>query len=299
MIFLGREVYVPAHQKRQDLAVTLIVGLGLCATLSGREPRLKDVVSRLEKYLTTYERELATLVAEEHYDQSMQLADGSAATRRTVTSDFGFLRLPGRPEWLGLRDTFAVDGHAVPDHQRGRLDRLLTEGSNPQDLARRIVDENARYNLGGVARTINVPMLALDLLGRRNRGRLSFQKRGEDHLDGRTVWAITFDERQRPTLVKTPDGGNRPVRGSVLVDPSDGSVLQTELEFDDGRGGASPAATITVVYRWEATLGLLVPYEMREVYRPEANGRTLEAIDAVAHYTNFRQFHTSVRIVPR
>jgi hypothetical protein len=99
--------------------------------------------------------------------------------------------------------------------------------------------------------------------------------------------------------VKTPDGRDRPVRGSALIDPGDGSVLQTELEFDDGRGGASPATTITVLYRREATLGLLVPYEMREVYRLGTNAGTLEEIDAVARYTNFRQFHTSVRIVPR
>ena len=282
------------------LAINLIIGLCLSATVSGREPRLKDVLSRLERYLTTYEGELATLVAEEHYEQSIQPADGGpSTTRRTLTSEFGFLRLPGRPEWLGLRDTFAVDGQPVPDHQGGRLDRVLTEGSNPQDLARRIVAENARYNLGGVARTINVPMLALDLLGRRNRGRLSFQKRGEEQLDGRTVWAVTFDERQRPTLVKTPDGRDRPVRGSALIDPADGSVLQTELAFDGGRGGASPATTITVLYRREATLGLWVPYEMREMYRLGTNAGPLEEIDAVARYSNFRQFHTSARIVPR
>ena len=282
------------------LGVNLIIGLCLSATVSGREPRLKDVLSRLIHYLTTYESELATLVAEERYEQSMQPADGGpSAMRRTLTSEFGFLRLPGRPEWLGLRDTFEIDGQPVPDHQRGRLDRLLTDGSSPQNLARRIVDENARYNLGGVARTINVPMLALDLLGQRNRGRLSFQKRGEEQLDGRTVWAVRFDERQRPTLVKTPDGGDRPVRGSALIDPADGAVRQTDLEFDDGRGGAAPATTITVRYRRESTLGLLVPYEMREVYRSRTNAGTLEEIDAVARYSNFRQFHTSARIVPR
>lgn len=282
------------------LAVSLIGGLCLSATISGREPRLKDVLSRLTQYLTAYERELATLVAEEHYEQSIRPPDGGpSATRRTITSEFGFLRLPGRPEWLGLRDTFAVDGQPVPDHQRGRLDRVLTEGSNPQDLARRIVDENARYNLGGVTRTINVPMLALDFLGQRNRGRLSLQKRGEEQFDGRTVWAVSFNERQRPTLVKTPDGRDRPVRGSALIDPADGSVLQTEIEFDDGRGSSSPATTITVFYRPEATLGLLVPYEMRELYRLGMNALTPGEINAVARYTNFRQFHTSARVVPR
>jgi hypothetical protein len=38
---------------------------------------------------------------------------------------------------------------------------------------------------------------------------------------------------------------------------------------------------------------------MREVYRLGTNAGTLEEIDAVARYTNFRQFHTSARIVPR
>jgi hypothetical protein len=60
------------------LAINLIIGLCLSATVSGREPRLKDVLSRLHKYLTTYESELATLVAEEHYEQSIQQADGGA-----------------------------------------------------------------------------------------------------------------------------------------------------------------------------------------------------------------------------
>ena len=64
------------------LAANLIIGLCLSATVSGREPRLKDVLSRLEHYLTTYESELATLVAEEHYEQSIQPAGGGPSVLR-------------------------------------------------------------------------------------------------------------------------------------------------------------------------------------------------------------------------
>jgi len=256
-------------------------------------------MSRLDTYLDAYEADLMTLVAEERYEQWVQPGkEGAATSRRTLTSDFGFLRLPGRPEWLGLRDTFAVDGEPIPDRQ-GRLDGLLSDTSSDiPTLARRIVEENARYNLGAVVRTINVPMLALDLLGRRNRDRFSFAKRREDHLDERRVWVVAFNERARPTLVKTPDGGNRPAHGSAWIDPSDGTVLRTEVEFD-GRADGSPATRISVLYRREIALELLVPYEMNEVYRMETGGQARDEIHAVARYSNFRRFSTSARVVPR
>jgi hypothetical protein len=267
--------------------------------VANREPRLKDVLSRLDTYLDAYEPELTALIAEERYEQWIEPGKDAAATsRRTLTSDFGFLRLPGRPEWLGLRDTFAVDGEPIPDRQ-GRLERLLSDrSSDVATLARRIVDENARYNLGAVARTINVPMLALDVLGRRNRDRFSFRKRGENQLEGRTAWIVEFSERDRPTLVKTPHGGSRPARGTAWIDPSDGAILRTEVQFDDG-GGDSPAADISVLYRREHALDLLVPHEMTEVYRMETGENAGTEIHAVARYTNFRRFRTSVRIVPR
>jgi hypothetical protein len=169
--------------------------------------------------------------------------------------------------------------------------------ANTEDLAQRIVDENARYNLGVVERTINVPMVALDFLSRRNRWRLSFRKRDEEQLHGRTVWAVTFSERERPTLVKTPQGRDRPARGILWIDPEDGSVLRTDLEFDAKKGGDAPSSTITVLYRREETLGLLVPYEMREAYRKQTGAP--EDIGALARYTNFRQFQTTARIIPR
>jgi hypothetical protein len=286
---------------RAALVLVLSVLIGLCFSTAaiGREPRLKDVLSRLEAYLATYETDLATLVAEEQYEQWVPPKNGEPSTpHRTITSEFGFLRLPGRSEWLGLRDTYAVDGQPVPDHQRGRLDRVLSDGrSNSDDLARRIVEENARYNLGVIERTINVPMLALDVLGRRNQWRLSLRKKREEQLDGRAAWVVTFSERERPTLVKTPQGRDRPVRGTVWIDPTGGSVLRTDLQFDGAKASDSPATTITVRYQRETTLGLLVPIEMRELYRMESAAGPDE-IDAVARYTNFRQFRTTARILP-
>src|SRR5215467_12355104 len=120
------------------LALSVLVSLCLSTAVIGREPSLKDVVSRLETYLAAYENNLATLVAEEQYEQWVEPKKGEPPTpHRTITSEFGFLRLPGRFEWLGLRDTYAIDGQPIPDHQRSRLDRVLSDGrSNSDDLAR-------------------------------------------------------------------------------------------------------------------------------------------------------------------
>ena len=264
---------------------------------AGLQPRLEDVLARLETYVTAYEARLANLVAEEHYEQWTQTGPGEPpTTRRTLTSDFGFLRLPGRPEWLGLRDTFAVDGQPVPDRE-GRLDRLLADAQHRGNPARRIVEENARYNLGLVARTVNVPMLALDLLGPRHRWRLSFRKQREDDFVGRHVWVVAFEERERPTVVKTPQGRDRPARGTVWVDPVDGAVLRTEVAFEASGADDSPAATVTVLYRREDTLGLLVPAEMREIYRTKTSQGASTEIHAVARYSKFREFRASARIV--
>src|SRR5262249_24059199 len=121
-------------QTIRTAAFILVVSVCELTVLAAREPRLQDFLSRLETYLTAYEVELTTLVAEEHYEQWVQQPgnDGTAASRRTLTSDFGFLRLPGTAEWLGLRDTFVVDGEPIPDRQ-GRLERLLSAKSS--DLA--------------------------------------------------------------------------------------------------------------------------------------------------------------------
>jgi hypothetical protein len=244
----------------------VVIACVYCRPVAALQLRLDEVLARLETYLIAYEARLASLVAEEHYEQWSATHRGQPPTsRRTLTSDFGFLRLPGRLEWLGLRDTFAVDGQPIPDRE-GRLERLLAGGSgSPEDLARRIVEENIRYNLGVVTRTVNVPMLALDLLGRRHRRRLSFRKDGEDRVAGRLAWVVRFDERERPTVVKTPRGHDRPVRGAVWVDPA---------------------------------LDLLVPSEMRESYRTGAGRGGPVELGAVARYSNFREFRSSVRIVP-
>lgn len=265
--------------------IALLLGSLGFGTAAAQSPSQDEVLDRLGAYLLVYEEQLATLVAEERYEQS------SGDRRRTLTSEFGFLRLPGRREWLGLRDTFLVDGQPVRPRD-ARLERLLADGSPEtiEQLRQGIVDQNTRYNLGDVARTINVPMLALDLLHPRHRWRFRFRHRGEAHVNGRELWLIEFEERERPTVVRTPQGENRPAEGVAWVAPLTGAVVRTELRL-----GGGPRASFVVRYEHDAGVGLLVPVEMHERY--EADERDPATIHALATYSNFRRFQSSGRIV--
>ena len=208
---------------------------------------------------------------------------------RVLQSEFVFTRLPDGAPWTGFRDTFLVDGRPVRDRD-ARLQQLLSDGADDAlERAARIVEENARYNLGNwlAYRTINAPTLTLDFLDPRHRAQVSFRKRSEETIDGRQSWKIDFVERP-PFMIRTPAGRGQKTQGSVWVDPFTGAIARTFLNvvISDDR-----EAKITVEYQYEPKLGFAVPHEMRESYRPGLEGR--------ARYSGFRRFETSASILEK
>jgi hypothetical protein len=268
--------------------VAISVGSGQASR--AQPPTLNDLVDRLGKYLDDYVQSLSLLVAEERYEQQI-VARGRAESKRVLTSDYGMLRLPAAPVWSGFRDTFLVDGQPVRGRE-ARLEHLLLDGSDEAvEQARRIAEENAEYNLGSdlIYRTINVPMLTLDLLSLPNRERLTFRKRGREIVGQREVWKIDFVERAPSLLVRTPAGPDQITRGSAWLDPAAGTIVKTYLNVV-----ISPTsqAKITVDYQIDPKLGFFVPMTMHESYE-----RFSSRIVTTATYTNYRQFSTSARLV--
>ena len=66
----------------------------------------------------------------------------------------------------------------------------------------------------------------------------------------------------RNTIITPPDGDDLPAHGRFWINPSNGSVLISELIVD----GGGVIATVTVSYQSEPLMGFLVPVEMRESY---------------------------------
>jgi hypothetical protein len=279
--------------RRNPVSSFVATAVLIVATFSADAQSLKlsDVVARLDRYLESYETTLAAVVAEERYWQALEFAATPARGRqsRTLISDYALARSPGGHAWTGFRDTYEVDGVQVRDRQ-DRLVALMAEGSvSSARQALQISRANARHNLGEevVARTINVPTVALDFIHPRNRSRLAIEKRGEETLNGVRVWTLAFREQERPTLLRTPDGRDRRARGELRVDPDTGEVLRTDLTWD-----GSPGGFIVVHYRRDDRIGALVPDTMLEEYR---GARGL--VTGKATYTNYRRFETAARVV--
>jgi hypothetical protein len=276
---------------RAILALAIVaISVGSGQASRPQPPTLNDLVDRLGEYLDDYVQSLSLLVAEERYEQQI-LVRGRAESKRVLTSDYGMLRLPAAPVWSGFRDTFLVDGQPVRGRE-ARLEHLLLDGSDEAvEQARRIAEENAEYNLGSdlIYRTINVPMLTLDLLSLPNRDRLTFRKRGHEIVDQREVWKIDFVERAPSLLIRTPAGPDQITRGSAWLDPAAGTVVKTYLNVVIT---PTSQAKITVDYQIDPKLGFFVPVTMRESYE-----RFSSRIVTTATYTNYRQFSTSGRLV--
>ena len=135
-----------------------------------------------------------------------------------------------------------------------------------------------------------MPTLPLEFLLPDRQPRFRFKNAGPATLRGAPAIRVTFAERDRPTIVRSPDGRNAPSSGTFWLDPETGAVLRTELRVSPSFG--SPVdAIILVSYTRNERLGMLVPDDMNEMYITRR-----DRIEGHAVYTNYRRFETEARI---
>jgi len=184
---------------------------------------------------------------------------------------------------MAFRDVYDVDGRPVRD-RRERLEKLFLAGA-PGALtqASQIRDESARYNLGGIRRTANIPTMALEFLLPGAIDRCNFTRRGEENVQGVRVWRIDFEEWGSPTVIRTGFDNSRdyPAGGSLWVEPLTGRIVKTRVRGSNGEVGMES----TVLFERNDALGIWTPAEMKEVY--EQRG---VKIGGDAKYLNFRRF---------
>jgi hypothetical protein len=266
--------------------VKWLAALAVVTVLEGaQQPRLEEVVARVDRYLSEYGARLENVVLEETYRQRA-LGGGGLRLIRILHSDYALTFVRGREEWIGYRDTFEVDGQPVRNRD-DRLTRLLASGAVSQ--ARRINDQNARYNLASerFPRTVNKPTLPLELLQPRYRNRFTARRTGSEPFGDRLGWVLEFRERRRPTIVGTPDGKDLVSQVELLVDPLNGEIHRTTISWGGVKG------SIVVQYGLVDGLSVLVPLSMRERFTIAPG----DDFDSDAAYTNYRTFQTSGRLI--
>ncbi len=284
---------------------------------AGFAPTLQQVLARAAAYVQEFERQLSALAGEEIYVQEVRgfnKADCPSGTfagtyqstmncssnlliamRTELRSNLLLIR-NGRSGYVQYRDVFEVDGRTVRDRAE-RFSRLFADPSASADeQKRRMLEDNARFNIGDIVRTSNIPLLALEFLSSENQWRFSFKRTRNATVQvgnpGETppgtfrlstdVWVLEYEEREPRTIIRTVSGRDVKSRGRLWVEAETGRVMMTELMTRDH----DIQSATTVSFKSEPVLGLLVPVEMRERYR----GRKGSIIDAIATYGKFQPF---------
>ena len=264
------------------------------------EPELKTVLRRAASYAADYHQRFTVLVAEERYVQ--RVAPARPATpddpsplpprqERVLKSDFILLHdFAGANSWVGVREVLEADGQPVTT-DRERLRAILEDTTQPLVARiRALADQQAKYNLGDLYRTINIPTLPLEFLLPDRQPRFRFKHRGSTTVADRPVWIVSYEERDRPTIIRTPEGRDITSSGSFWIDPATGAVLRSELRT--GQVPGRPLSTIILVsYTHNNRFDMLLPDDMNELY---VTGHT--RIEGHATYSNYRRWEAEVRI---
>jgi hypothetical protein len=275
----------------------LIVGAMLLAVngAHAQSPSLNVLLDRLGAYLLDYESKAVELVADEQYEQWVRRRrgySGGTVQRRKLESTYFMIRLPNGWAWYGFRDVTSVDGRVVPAATRSMTDVLSERTVDALEEALAMTRANAKYNIGDVYRTINVPLQALELLVPEHRNRFEFGDAGVEKVKGQMLAVIKFQERSVPTLISDGFGGDVLAHGRVWVDTASGAILRTELGFGGVVSVYMKENMIRVDYERDPRLQILVPREMEETY-----GFDVEVLHGRATYRNYRRFETGGRLV--
>jgi len=265
------------------MSAAVVVALSAALLHAQGEPTLDEVLARVHAYLAEYAKQLPAMIATERYQQ--RIGSGMRRNQRLLVSDYGLIQVQGDSEWLGFREVLAVDGKPVTDSARRLAELLARPSAHALQQARRIAEESARYNIGPIVRTINDPAVVLELLDKRHRDRMRFSRNDETAaIGGMRAWIVRYQEVGGPTIIRTRDLKDLPVRGRVWVDPAIGRILRADAAVDLGFG---VTGTLDVSFEYDERLGFAVPSKMTERY----TNRNLVAVSSgEATYSNYRRF---------
>jgi hypothetical protein len=278
-------------------AMTLVGSAGV-----PQQPPISEraVVAAAAGYVASYQQQLTSILADETYNQEIveqTPRDQDSPRARRMNSEIFFMFAPVRHDWMTIRDVMSVDGRTIQD----RRDVKAALRTLPADeVASAFREHNSRYNIGRTFRNFNEPTLSLLVLDEHHLARFSFDRRRVQQAGNVTLVTLAFTERDRPTLIRDPNGRAVFVRGEAIIEAGSGRVRRMQLTSKDD----TFRFDLTTVYAAEERLGLWVPTTFREEYergtRPAPWLPTSrfehERILCEAVYTNFRRFDTSVRI---
>jgi hypothetical protein len=236
------------------------------------------LAERAGRYVEQYESAFPAFAAEELQVQKLVRPDGRVRETRELRSDFVVVKTA--ESTYAFRDVLSVNRKPVRSRSE-RLRRLFVDSPRTAiEQARAIARDSDTHNIGP-SRTPQSPLLPLMFLRPGLSSGSRFTSAGA---------TLSFQEVRMPSGLSQRSGSmrlNPKVRGTFQVDPASGRVLTAELTAE----GPSPMVSfsMSVRYRLDKALGVMVPVEVRERYwtagKP-ADGR----LEVQSTYSNFRRF---------
>jgi hypothetical protein len=262
-----------------------------------QSPSADQVRDRLDAYLLQYESELSALIATETLNQRVdtlrdarfRLLDPGA--ERKLVSEVAFVGLPGGDGLLGFRRVVHLDDRPVDAPGASIMELLRSQ--TPGEVTRQLLEQSAIHNLGA-RRTTNFPSVPLELLHSRYRARFTHAVKGRERLAGTAVTIMVAQETASPSIIRTTDHRDAPTRVTAWIDDR-GRLWRADVRLRGGAATGTFEPTVRVEFRPHASLGILVPSEMRETFWSEVHRRSGIGI---ARYSEFHRFETSARILP-
>ncbi len=252
---------------------------GVCPAAQSREIPDPPLLERVRAYAAHYLATMTSVVAHERFEQN--ISDRRNRSRSVdLRSDVLTLRLPGSGEPVWFRDVYEVDGRPVRDREQRLLRLLESNAPGALDAMRTIAAESARFNLGRVPRTTNVPDLVFSYLVAPP-GHVALSSPRTATLAGQRLIVLRFEEAGTPTVVRTASGGDTAGRGRIWVEPATGDVVRSEVILGDVRS----SATTIVDFVRHPRIAVRIPGRMEETYRTPS-----EYGVGTATYTDVRTF---------
>jgi hypothetical protein len=272
----------------------------------------ETLLARAGDYTRRFEKSMATVVLEERYvqlvkvwgeppdtpdlprllwfdDQSKVRSDVIVKQRRQTRSDMLLVQLPDRT-WTAFRDTFEVNGRKRRDRDDRLRDLFLEQTENSRRQLRRINQASADWNLG-FYREINLPTTGLLLIHPKHQPRISYRAGPSRDAGGGRCRIVRFEEKSKPTLVRSVRGYDVPLTGHACVDAA-GNISSTRIDLPERY---TLRGAMEVTYVPHERVDVLVPDRMWEWYvlpEPMDDGTPIY-VEAMATYSNLRVFSVS------
>ena len=286
-----------AGRARLGVALATLAALALAVIAGRAAPRSQTpvvdltpegVAAAASRYVAEYQKAFVFLVADETSVQELS-EDGVAVGTRRLEGELFMVHLPLEDEWVGVHDVATVDGRPVAG--RAELQRLLQlRGS--QHILHELTRYNSQFNIGTIIRNFNEPTLPQQFLSDKRLKSSRYRRVRMRDDGGATVVTLSFEERERPTLIRSATGGAVFSRGQFLIEAGTGRVRETTVELEDG----PVTATLVTTYAPDERLDLWVPVTFTERYERSHRGGAREVVTGKSTYTNYRRFEGTGRI---